>query len=302
MLAGDEIVEDLARGAEAYLQMWERADGVPAQRCVQSRVTFSRARLHAHAPGRHGRSRCCAAPASPPRRPGHAWSYCAGRFAKPAGTVTPILDDDGRVVVIASTARFHKSAGIGPGARSSRLRGRAKSFGRGVFVRRAGARRAVRLRRPPRSHPLRRRRLSRGDEGPCDAAQAPAPRQAPAPWPAAKPCASPRWRARRRRSAAAARRRPAPGPDARRARRRLRRHRHEPAVRARRRLPRGGHQARPGQRLRDHLARLLGDHVDRLGQVRRVRHARRQRRRGRDHGPDRADPARPPRGTAARWR
>ena len=30
MPAGDEIVNDMARGAEAYLQMWERAEGVPA--------------------------------------------------------------------------------------------------------------------------------------------------------------------------------------------------------------------------------------------------------------------------------
>src|SRR3712207_2310073 len=31
-IAGDEIVEDMARGAEAYLQTWERAVGVPASR------------------------------------------------------------------------------------------------------------------------------------------------------------------------------------------------------------------------------------------------------------------------------
>jgi len=33
MIAGDEIVDDLARGSESYLQMWERAVGVPEQRC-----------------------------------------------------------------------------------------------------------------------------------------------------------------------------------------------------------------------------------------------------------------------------
>jgi hypothetical protein len=32
-LAGDEIVRDLERGAESYLQTWERATGVPEQRC-----------------------------------------------------------------------------------------------------------------------------------------------------------------------------------------------------------------------------------------------------------------------------
>lgn len=33
MLAGDEIVDDLARGAEAYLQMWERAVGISGPGC-----------------------------------------------------------------------------------------------------------------------------------------------------------------------------------------------------------------------------------------------------------------------------
>ncbi len=80
-LGGNEIVEDMARGSEAYLQMWERAEGVPATSCVQSRVTFSRARLHAHAAGRHGRGACCAAPASPGR--GRA---ARGRTAPAAAT------------------------------------------------------------------------------------------------------------------------------------------------------------------------------------------------------------------------
>ena len=137
MLAGDEIVEDMARGSEAYLQMWERADGVPAQRCVQSRVKFSRKGFTRMRMGDNPESLLRRA-GQPAKRPGHAWSYCAGRESKPAGTVTPILDDRGRLVVIASTARYHKSARIGPGARASRLRGRAKPFGRGVLVRNAG--------------------------------------------------------------------------------------------------------------------------------------------------------------------
>ena len=74
---------------------------------------------------------------------------------------------------------------------------------------------------------------------------------------------------------------------------RLRRHRDEPAVRAADGVRRRPHAVRrPGGRLRRRLARLLGDHDDRLGQVRRADHARRQRGRGRDHGADRADPRR----------
>ena len=38
MLAGDEIVNDMARGAEAYLQMWERSVGVPAAPALPPRA------------------------------------------------------------------------------------------------------------------------------------------------------------------------------------------------------------------------------------------------------------------------
>ena len=41
-LAGDKIVKDLGRGAEAYIEMWERAVGVPMYRPVSSRSMFTR--------------------------------------------------------------------------------------------------------------------------------------------------------------------------------------------------------------------------------------------------------------------
>jgi hypothetical protein len=135
-LAGNGIVDDMARGPEAYLQMWERADGVPAASCVQSRVKFlptgfTRMRL-GDTPEKLLRRA-----GQPASRPGRAWSYCSGRGD--GGTVTPILDARGRLGVIVSAARFHRSAGVGAGARASRLRGRAfKRFGRGVYVRSAG--------------------------------------------------------------------------------------------------------------------------------------------------------------------
>ena len=133
-LAGQEIIDDLGRGSEAYLQMWERADGVPATSCVQSRVTFSRKGFT--------RMRLGDTPERLLRRAGQpqtrtrAWDYCSGRGD--GGKVTPVFTEGGRVSLIASRARFHRAAGIGPGARARRLRGRAKSFGRGVMVRNAG--------------------------------------------------------------------------------------------------------------------------------------------------------------------
>jgi hypothetical protein len=37
-IAGQRIVDDLANGAEAYLQMWERAVGVSREHCLSARA------------------------------------------------------------------------------------------------------------------------------------------------------------------------------------------------------------------------------------------------------------------------
>ena len=135
-LAGNEIVNDLNRGAESYLQMWERADGVARQKCVQSRVRFyargfTRMRLG------DSYERLLRRAGQPASRPGYSWRYCSGRGN--GGTVTPILNNKGRLAVIVSAARYHRAAGIGPGARVRRLASKkAKRISRGVYVRRAG--------------------------------------------------------------------------------------------------------------------------------------------------------------------
>ena len=61
-LAGDEIVRDLGRGAEAYLQMWERAEGVPPTRCQAARARATRRGHRPRPPARDQRL------AAPPRR------------------------------------------------------------------------------------------------------------------------------------------------------------------------------------------------------------------------------------------
>ena len=125
----------MARGAEAYLQMWERADGVPADLAAcQSRVTFSRRGL-ARMRSATSVEALLRRAGQPSRRPGRAWSYCSGRGN--GGTVTPVLSPAGRLEMVLSAARFHKAAGIGPRARASRLR-RARKVASGVYTRPAG--------------------------------------------------------------------------------------------------------------------------------------------------------------------
>jgi hypothetical protein len=107
LLAGQEVVEDLGRGAEAYLQMWERAVGVPAARCAtRARATrrgLGRVRLRARPTALLRRA------GQPRRRAGRTWRWCGG--------VTARLDRRGRVVRVRSTSRRHRALGARPGRR-----------------------------------------------------------------------------------------------------------------------------------------------------------------------------------------
>jgi hypothetical protein len=128
MIAGDEIVDDLARGSEAYLQMWERSQGVPATRCQYARSRFTtgglgRVRLNAAWPD------VLRSAGQPVKRPGRVWEYCVQqRDGRPAGTITPVLTPQGSVALVASTGPEHEAQGIGTGDRAAgsgvRRRGR----------------------------------------------------------------------------------------------------------------------------------------------------------------------------------
>ena len=121
--AGQAIVDDLARGSESYLQMWERAEGVPTScQAARGRLTqrgLGRARLGVSSDALLRRA------GQPRTRPGRTWSYCVRKRARrPAGRMTTVLTPVGRVAAVASTASGHRAAGIAPGARLSRLSGR----------------------------------------------------------------------------------------------------------------------------------------------------------------------------------
>ena len=147
-IAGQEVVDDLGRGAEAYLQMWERAEGVPATRCQAAAARVTRTGI---GPLRLGRtSSALLARAGQPARRGRAWTWCvSARGKQRTGSVTAVLTRAGRVSTVASTASGHRVLRVKPGAEARRARARTKPFGRGVRARRlAGGRRvAVGIRR-----------------------------------------------------------------------------------------------------------------------------------------------------------
>ena len=137
-IGGQEVVDDLGRGAEAYLQMWERAHGVPPTRCqpAKARATrrgLTRVRLGASADELLRR-------AGQPRTRGRTWTWCA-----PGGRISAVLTRAGKVSTVVSTAPGHRAAGAGRGERlTRRARARSRPLGRGLRVRGlGGGRRAV---------------------------------------------------------------------------------------------------------------------------------------------------------------
>jgi hypothetical protein len=133
-LGGQQIASDLLRGPEAYLQMWERAVGVPSTRCVGRRGRFRPRRLGAIGLGMT--SRALLQSAGQPLRRTRAWTYCVDGNNRAA--TTAVLTPEGMVALIASSAPGHRARGIRPGVKFAKLRGGAKRIGGGVWISRLG--------------------------------------------------------------------------------------------------------------------------------------------------------------------
>jgi hypothetical protein len=100
LLAGEPIADDLMSGAEAYLQTWERAVGVPGPRCLRSPRRFSR---NGFGPLRLGRSakRILLAAGQPQRRVGRSFRWCAVTASgRRRGSVVVVFDARGKAALI----------------------------------------------------------------------------------------------------------------------------------------------------------------------------------------------------------
>ena len=94
MIAGQEMVDDISRGAEAYLQMWERMVGVPAPACraEEAGVTsegLGRLRLGASA------GRLLRRAGQPQERDGRVWSWCVAGEGNEEARATAVLSPAG---------------------------------------------------------------------------------------------------------------------------------------------------------------------------------------------------------------
>ncbi len=134
---GDRVIEDLSRGAEAYLQMWERARGIEGVQCGGwGRRDFTphglgdRIRLHAN-------QRPTLKHAGQPEDREITWTWCANPTDE-SKRVKAVFTGGANVGLIVSTLRQHAIDGARPGARLRKLPDDAKSMGKGMWTARAG--------------------------------------------------------------------------------------------------------------------------------------------------------------------
>ena len=144
MLAGDAIVNDLGRGAEAYLQMWERAEGINPVSCdgwndrrLGRRGFGARLRLN-QSPMQALQS------AGQPVKRTRVWRWCtsAGGGQKAAGDrndVSAVFTKRAKLGLILSSIPKQKAGGVAVGARVAKLerRGADKVTGK-LWVKKAG--------------------------------------------------------------------------------------------------------------------------------------------------------------------
>jgi microsomal dipeptidase-like Zn-dependent dipeptidase len=108
---GASLEQDLLNGAEAYLEMWERADGVPRPRCTPHDAVFGTRELgdiHLDATWEQ-----LLHAAGQPQQRGRAWTWCVAG----GGDDAAVLDHRGDVELIASTAPGRSAGGMAIGAR-----------------------------------------------------------------------------------------------------------------------------------------------------------------------------------------
>jgi len=105
LLAGQPIATDLMSGAEAYLQTWERAVGVPPTRCLATPRRLARNGFGALRLGRSPEQILLAA-GQPRRRTGSAFSWCSAKAPDAQrGGIAVVFDARGKAAVIATALR-----------------------------------------------------------------------------------------------------------------------------------------------------------------------------------------------------
>jgi microsomal dipeptidase-like Zn-dependent dipeptidase len=131
-VGGAAMTRDVEDGAEAYLEMWERASGIEAKRCFFHKDPVTR---RGRGPLRLGDSwQTLLRRAGQPQQRGRAWSWCVKGPGNARAADVAVLSRGGKVELVGSTARGRDVRGVKVGARSSRRGTRVRFSGKQAFV------------------------------------------------------------------------------------------------------------------------------------------------------------------------
>ncbi|MEA2478689.1 MAG: hypothetical protein QOJ07_611, partial [Thermoleophilaceae bacterium] len=131
-LGGKRMAKDMWNGAESYLEMWERADGIRTPRCADPDEPIEKRERHALILGSDWTALLHRA--GQPQQRTRAWSWCVqGKHGRKAADVA-VLSTAGKVQLVGSTAHGRSAGGVFQGTSARRLH--AHSAGGGVVFRR----------------------------------------------------------------------------------------------------------------------------------------------------------------------
>jgi hypothetical protein len=131
VLAGPQITTDMFRGAEAYLEMWERAYGVPATSSWPTAGQLTATGVGSLKLGDSFQS-VLYRTGQPMARLGQTYAY--GVADGRAGTVAAVFDRGGRVAMVLSTAPGYRAGGLRPVSGPRPVARVARSLGGGVWL------------------------------------------------------------------------------------------------------------------------------------------------------------------------
>jgi hypothetical protein len=134
VVGGPSVMADMFQGAEGYLEMWERADGVPTMSCLPARGTLTSAGLGQKLHLGDSVGTALYRGGQPLSRPGRTYRYCLRGATGGHTAIVSVFNARGRVAMVASTASGDHAGGLAPGAPVRRLRAAAHQLMSGVWV------------------------------------------------------------------------------------------------------------------------------------------------------------------------
>jgi hypothetical protein len=133
---GAATVRHMARGAEAYLQTWERVYGI-RHGCRSRLKRITRGGV-AHIRLRNSAAQLLRRAGQPKARGNYGWRWCVRGKKNRHRKLAAALTKQGKVALVATNAVNADAMRIRVGDDASRLSGQARSLGGGLFVRSAG--------------------------------------------------------------------------------------------------------------------------------------------------------------------